>query len=41
MGNWNIYGPTIDIELWPERVCGVEDTLNMIYNAYGLSTGPT
>jgi len=36
--NWSIYGPKIDmIELWPERACGTQDTLNMMYNTCGLS----
>ena len=37
--NWSIYGPKIDmIELRPERTCGTQDTLNMMYNTCGLST---
>jgi len=30
--NWSMYGPKIDmIELWPERTCGAQDTLNMMF----------
>ena len=37
-GNWSRYGPKIDmIELWPERTCGAQDTLNMMYNRCGPS----
>ena len=33
-----MYGPKIDmIELWPEKTCGAQDTLNMMYNTCGPS----
>jgi len=33
-----MYGPKIDmVELWPERTCGAQDTLNRVYNTCGLS----
>jgi len=33
-----MYGPKIDmIELWPESICGAQDTLNMMYNTFGPS----
>ena len=36
--NWSMYGSKIDmIELWPERTCGDQDTLNMMYNTCGPS----
>ena len=33
-----MYGSKTDmIELWPERTCGAQDTLNMMYNTCGPS----
>jgi len=33
-----MYGPKIDMtELWPERTCGTQDTLNIMYNTCGPS----
>jgi len=36
--NWSIYGPKIDlIELWPQRTCGAQYTLYVMYHTCGLS----
>jgi len=36
--NWSMYGLAIDVmELWPQRTCGPQYMLYVMYNTRGLS----
>jgi len=36
--NWSMYGLAIDVtELWPQRTCGAQYTLYVMYNTCGVS----
>ena len=36
--NWSMYGLAIDVtELWPQRTCGLQNMLYVIYITCGLS----
>jgi len=36
--NWSIYGLAIDVmELWPQRTCGAQYTLCVMYHTCGIS----
>jgi len=36
--NWSMYGLAIDVtELWPQRTCGAQYTLGVMYSTCGIS----
>jgi len=37
-GSWSVYGLAIDVtELWPQRTCGAQYTLRVMFSTCGIS----